>query len=483
MKCICPKGLNSGGEETDSEEDSVYNEKVDEIASAILSQYESLQNKEPTKFCEFIKNIQEIINDESVSNLLEKLEDGVFLPQEIFDFKNQFRSLGPNKAMLEALSNELNLQVTLNPNSETSDLAKTGKIVLLCGTSTAGKTSICKQAQIEAQKMGHSWYIDGVDIASERVWTEPNELNGVSYPSAENHFTSAMKMHDIDSETVNRATEAFGARTLSVAFMSRLYLGNPTVDKIELIPKDDIKTQAKNVHKELCPENQAKYSVDNIEDLLHIINNCPPPEEFISQHPYPPLTQLNEAMISQALNRAKNGESTIIDVVGNETINGQLMALQFKEIIREAGLPSSTGEVVIAHCPINTLTQRIDKRNQEAVKQGRLEDVRQAFFPFTQYGSLYERTMDPELSVGEVSRQDILDAAKKYGGKLEDVSSLLRNLGFDDDLDKVYVTQKTQGAMVFQTGKQTPQEIAEQLCSQVLETKSPAIETEKNLNR
>lgn len=479
--CVCPKGLGAGEEDADTESDAVFDEKVEQVSSAILQQYLHLQKEAPSKVSSYIDSLREVLNSEIANNLLENLEEGAFTHEECEAFTSQFKNLRPNRAMLEVLSDNFHLNVSLPQQVNTSASETIGHIVLLCGTSTAGKTSICTQAELEARKIGKSWHIDGADLASERIWTDESKLNGVNYPSAENHFTASMKEHfpSSQSQPVDRAREAFGARTLAVAVLSRGYLGNPAVDKVDLTPQKDIKSQAARVHESLCEENQAKYSVDNIEDLLEIIKQCPEPSEFQRLHPYPPLEQLNEVMLDQAIDRAKKGESTILDIVGNEMINDQLMTDSIKGKLIESGLSSSSGEVVVAHCPIDTLIERIDIRNKQALENQRPEDVRQAFFPFSQYGMLYKKTTEPTLQIGEVSRQDILEASIKYKGKPEEVTLLLENLGFEDNIDKVSVTYRTEGAAVVQTGEQSPLEIAQHLCSKVFSSNEPVLDAEE----
>ena len=85
-----------------------------------------------------------------------------------------------------------------------------GKIILLCGTSTAGKTSICTAAQTEAGKIGRTWIVDGADVASEKAWTQSSEADGKKYPSAKNYFVNAMKTH-VDPSVVDKAVSVFGA--------------------------------------------------------------------------------------------------------------------------------------------------------------------------------------------------------------------------------------------------------------------------------
>jgi len=192
-------------------------------------------------------------------------------------------------------------------------------------------------------------------------------------------------------------------------------------------------------------------------------------------------------MLERAIIKAKSGESTILDMVGNEMLNGQLMTEQFKARLQEAGLPDTTGEIVVVHCPINTLMSRIDTRNDEAREKKDLQNIRQAFFPFTQYGKIYERTLEPLDSskpvVGEVSRQDIVEAATKFGGGNDEVSALLNGLGFKDGDETVYVTPKFTSDKRFQTSVLSSETIAEHLCAQAFGPTSVAEDVKEDLKR
>tara|TARA_R110000868_G_scaffold288438_1_gene548732 strand:- start:33 stop:1088 length:1056 start_codon:yes stop_codon:yes gene_type:complete len=320
--------------------------------------------------------------------------------------------------------------------------AGTGKIILLCGTSTAGKTSICTAAKDITSK----WVVEGVDATQDRAWNESSKIGGKDGPSGREHYTLAMKEY-VSHDVVDRAVEAFDARTLTIALFSRSCLGNPKVDKVDLTPESDIKIQSKKIHKQLSEVNQKKYSPENIEDLLFIIRECPKVDKFILQHPYPPLEDSNDKMLEQAVTRAVSspGESLILDVIGNEKAGGIPIAYQLKQKAKDAGLPEDTVSIVVAHCPLNILRERIEQRNIDANAEGRTDDVRQAFFPFEQYGALYEKASnqigDHRPIVGEVNKKDIIAAAAKYGDA-SDARLLLHNLGFNDGEDTIKVVAK-----------------------------------------
>jgi len=344
---------------------------------------------------------------------------------------------------------------------------ETGKIILLCGTSTAGKTSVCTSVQTEARKIGRDWVIDGGDIAAEKAWTEPCEIAGKKYLSAQDHLSNAMKTYT-DPSIVDSAISKFGARTLAAALFSRRNLGHPTVDQVDLTPEADVNRQATKIYGALSPENKEQYTPADIENLLIIIRDCPEAGAFLTQHPYPPLEDINKHMLERAITRAKKGESTIFDIIGNEVIDGQRMVDQFHDRLKAAGLPAETGTIAIAHCPVATLIDRVDGRNKKAIAEDRKDDVRQAFFPFDQYGLLYEKAPalpDPSRPiVGAVTRHDITNAAHKFGSGEEDATSLLAQLGFTDDEESISVISRIPGDAILQTGEQSSQEVAERLC-------------------
>lgn len=346
-----------------------------------------------------------------------------------------------------------------------------GKIVLLCGTSTAGKTSICTELEKKARETKRDFVVDGSDLAQDAAWTKDYELGGITYHGASDFFVKKMELYTKDQALVESAVSKFGARTLSISLLSRSCLGNPIVDQVDLSPLkkgETIEQRAKVIHdSQLSEINKQKYSLEDIQKLLKITNKCPPTgQQFFDENPYPPLKDVNKLMLEEAIKKAKEGKTIILDIIGNETIDGQSMVGEFKKYLKSAELPESSGEIITAHCPINTLVTRIESRNQKAKAEGRSEDIRQSFFPFDQYGLLYEKVSDLDPSketVGMVSRQDVINAAKTFGKGKQDADKLLDSLGFIDGEEEIFVAAKIPGSKVYQTGEMTSKDIAEDL--------------------
>lgn len=191
-------------------------------------------------------------------------------------------------------------------------------------------------------------------------------------------------------------------------------------------------------------------------------------------------------MLERAITNAKKGESTILDIVGNETIDDQPIVDQFRIRLEAGGLPVETGMVAMAHCPVGTLIDRIDGRNKKAIAEGRDEDIRQAFFPFDQYGAIYEKAPSPrdpgKPIVGIVSRDDITNAARVYGKGADDAAPLLAKLGFTDGEENISVVSRVQCDTTFQTGVQSSQQIAESLCQRIFGNALDAMEPEEASN-
>lgn len=344
-----------------------------------------------------------------------------------------------------------------------------GKIVLIMGTSTAGKTTLCQAVEARARAGGTSVVIDGTDAALDGIWTQPSMMEGVAYKSANDHFINAMKQY-ADPDIIARAAAIFDPRTLIVAVLSRSNLGNPKVDTVNLEPEEDLDAQAKRIYASLSQENKAKYKTSDIKDVLSIIKSCPSPLQFKAEHPYPPLDKVNDHMLEQAITQAKKGTTTILDIVGNETIEDGLMVEYLQIKIQSAGLPADNGIVVVAHCPIDVLTDRIITRNKEAIERGKVEDIRQAFFPFQQYAMIYQRAtndVDQQEIIGQVSRDDIQKAAREFGNGEKDEKYLIRELGFKEHEDSIDIMVRSTSDLIFQTATMKPEECAEELCDRI----------------
>ena len=118
MMCTCPKGLGGGADSDNSAEDKLYQNKIEEVATAILQQYSNICSVDGSQLSQFITDIEKTIGDRAASDLIDLLYDGIAVEADKNEFKSKFKSLLPNKTMLQALSDELNLEVFPNVSNQ-----------------------------------------------------------------------------------------------------------------------------------------------------------------------------------------------------------------------------------------------------------------------------------------------------------------------------------------------------------------------------
>lgn len=113
IMCTCPKGLGSG--EPDAS-DLDFEEKLDEVSGEILAKYADIIDSDPSVLQAFIDMLQEELGLADDHELIDLLSEGITSIHEAREFKEQFKALEPNLAMLEAVSNKLGLAVFPNPS-------------------------------------------------------------------------------------------------------------------------------------------------------------------------------------------------------------------------------------------------------------------------------------------------------------------------------------------------------------------------------
>ncbi len=140
----------------------------------------------------------------------------------------------------------------------------------------------------------------------------------------------------------------------------------------------------------------------------------------------------------------------ILKKIGDETSHGQSLVLdctKLKELNDIAShAPHAKIKKIIVFCPLKELSNRMEIRNQKAIKDGELSNLREGF-PLWQYASLYHKKRhDHEPTLEILSREDaikIFDAflqnpneitlafIKKLGLSAGTKEEFLTHLGFE----------------------------------------------------
>lgn len=278
-----------------------------------------------------------------------------------------------------------------------------GDIVVLVGTSTAGKTSIIKALrQIEPDRIE-----DGVDLRCDAI------------------FLEYFKKHCPDE----------------VAMLENV-IESSDIAKAVLSPDRPWKMTAS------CPEKVDAEVV--IQRIKKVVDSAPEAEIHA-------LFQNREPqMFDEAFERSRRGGSIIFDVLNVDAVASHALMRNFSGPMR----------MVLVYCPFYMLSSRMEKRNKEAEESGNLMNQRMGEFPLVQFSQIYTRKDSSQRTLEVITRKQATKAfnenfdkgiigARSSGKTLPSEEQILRDkakfrqffltdLGFVDDLDKVEIAPRNQ---------------------------------------
>ena len=183
-----------------------------------------------------------------------------------------------------------------------------------------------------------------------------------------------------------------------------------------------------------------------------------PEEEFFAR-----VDKQTDVMYKKIRALVASGKNVILDTVlsglkGEESVKEQLEKLK--------GLPVT---MVLVHCPLSVLIERIEKRNEQAIRENKHKNERSIGTALSQFGHIYRpRTKDEESSMGYLSRKKVEDACamaeKEWGKNIERFEQfkawLLSQLELKDK-KTVTLTTRLKYDCIVDSSKRTPQECAQ----------------------
>lgn len=186
-----------------------------------------------------------------------------------------------------------------------------------------------------------------------------------------------------------------------------------------------------------------------------------PEKEFLDR-----VNQQSDLMYKKIKTLVAVGKNVILDTVlsgleGEKSVREQLEKLK--------GLPVT---MVLVHCPLPVLVERIKQRNEKAARENKPQDERSIGTALNQFGHIYRpKASDTEASLGTVLCKDVeyaCEVAKKEWGKsveqFEQFKTwLLSQLGLKDK-ETVTLTTRLKYDCIVDTSKKSPE-----ACAQLIE--------------
>lgn len=279
-------------------------------------------------------------------------------------------------------------------------------IILLYGTSTAGKTTICKELQKQDSEKSPldrlHWVIDGQDLALDRMIEAATQF-------CINEIKKSKDSQPIFDEVQKVFTDVNIAKAI---FFSNIMLGDQELSFMKDESIEVFRAHLDEIYVKISPQKQHLFSKNDMENIRALAIQHS--EVFKKYHFLNPDEQEAD-MFNRAIENSKKGIPTIIDVVPGR--DDSLIDRFFAHLIKSDY--SCPTHIALVHCPLNVLTERMTERNKKAIENDSPEDIRDKTFPFHQYAQIFVIPKDEgQRIIGTVNREDIVNAVGKFSKEL-----------------------------------------------------------------
>lgn len=190
-----------------------------------------------------------------------------------------------------------------------------------------------------------------------------------------------------------------------------------------------------------------------------------PEKEFFEKEFFAKIDKQTNIMYDKIKATVVGGANVILDTVlsglkGEESVKEQLEKLK--------GLKTF---MVLVHCPLSVLIERINKQNELAKKENKPGDERSIATALSQFGNIYRaKTLSDEAHLGVISRSEVetaCEVAKKEWGKNVDRYDQFKNWIFMQlDLKEkktIELTTKIKYDLIVDTSSHSQRECAQKI--------------------
>lgn len=282
-----------------------------------------------------------------------------------------------------------------------------GDVIVLVGTSSAGKSSIIKALrQIEPDRIE-----DGIDLRADARFLEYYKLK------CPNEVTMLEKVMDpLDIPKAVASPERTWKRALSEQEMA-----------------------------------DAERLIQHIQEVEKSAPEAEMQEWFQNMEPQ---------MFDDAFEHSRLGRSIIFDVANVDAIARHTLMRNFPGPMC----------VALVYCPFSALSSRMEVRNREAEESGHLMNRRVGELAFIQFSEIYTRKAQDQPPLELITRSqaiktfdDNFDKGDRLGNKDTSRQTFLDNLGFTPNDNKVNIAPRNQHLyhLFLHSGKLTAQESAQ----------------------
>ncbi|KTD77909.1 hypothetical protein Lwor_1791 [Legionella worsleiensis] len=288
-------------------------------------------------------------------------------------------------------------------------------VVLLLGSSTAGKSSLCRELVLT-----HGWKSSSIDeVMGKIVNLSPTALKSLMVELLDK---SGVLQNLQTLMTQEEMLTLCGTGVLTISKGSHQIKAhgfpNPSLPNLE-----DVLTKAGFMESEISKLAQGLRLVTKIDDPT-------------------------ERLYDEVFDRSNSGQSIVIDLVPNPDGSAKECLEYFQkraqQYIEENPGETLTTSTVFAYCPMQKLSERIQERNRKANINNPM-DKREGLFPFHQLATLVtaDKLFD-DSSEHVLSRNELFYIVNKHANTDKNGDSLFLENPFDPDVLKKTYEEKTQ---------------------------------------
>lgn len=278
-----------------------------------------------------------------------------------------------------------------------------GDIVVLVGTSTAGKTSIIQALkQLESDRLE-----DGVDLRDSAI-----------------NLMLIAKYNPTELEILLRAMKTpLDVSKASFSLERQWKLGVSENEKLE----------AEEALLRMTKTGES-FSAEEKKAISRFFEN----------------RELQ--MLDDAFEHSRKGRNVILDMLQIDILAKHVLMRNFDGPLR----------IVLTYCPFHVLSSRMEQRNKEAIESGALSNQRIGAFPLQQFSEIYTQKENRQVGFERLTRSQVTHAfnenfdkgieANRETAQANELSlekekslaSFLANLGFKEGIEEVEVAPRMQ---------------------------------------
>lgn len=315
---------------------------------------------------------------------------------------------------------------------------KISVIILLYGSSTSGKTTICASLK----KLIHNLKIDGTDSAFKRLEADDSDsiLNFLS--EHKDQFPNLSQMQNIF--TIAEICKGISNESIKISNKEIPLLFDLEDGAFEKVLEETF-------GEEHLIEKQAIITLRNIAKMYL-------DELFITVH---------KNMFDLAINASTQGTPVILDIIPHPARSGQFMVDLFRSRLKNKNYADKI-HIALVHCSIPLLSERMFNRNRNSSINDNSENIRDKSFPFRQYSQLFGSGNEKSEYIGVLKIEDAKKAIAPFCRGLAEMEKIIEKIGFNDISNKIYIVARCEYDQIYHSDFQSSSEIAERIFKELL---------------